>query len=281
MCWLASIFIWFITITPGRRFQAYSLWSRRLLKREQDQHRETQILFVSSGLVGALRHAIGSQAGQMTKFGLWSGTHRGVSAIKAPAPRRNLVCKPVSVDYFRLTLRRELRYKEANADTRFVWPELGPVNQGTVQWFCLRCLTLWHDRFDWRRRESGLEILCPAWPADWPVALRRGRKHLPSLHCDGQERMDCSQLTAVSWWTEEEWARGWVGQWVVRVYFFLLLLCFGLIYWLLYLLNFKFVLTLWIILKCGIRTWNMTVLPPHLSSYKTAFIFFNHKLFTL
>ena len=23
--------------------------------------------------------------------------------------------------------------------------------------------------------------------------------------------MDCSQLTAVSWWMKEEWVRGWVG----------------------------------------------------------------------
>lgn len=46
------------------------------------------------------------------------------------------------------------------------------------------------------------------WLAGW---LWNGRKHLPSLHCAEQERMDCSQLTAVSWWMKEEWVRGWVA----------------------------------------------------------------------
>lgn len=40
--------------------------------------------------------------------------------------------------------------------------------------------------------------------------LWKGRKPLPSLHCAVQERMDCGQLTAVSWWTKEEWMHGWV-----------------------------------------------------------------------
>lgn len=63
-------------------------------------------------------------------------------------------------------------------------------------------------------QEFDLEVLCPTWQADCCGLISwlawKGRKPLPSLHCAVQERMDCGQSTAVSWWMKEEWVHGWV-----------------------------------------------------------------------